>query len=126
MVADVQHFWATVPAGTAEAAPVTIAIAMPSRIPRTVRIRIPPGPSGTVGFVLAMNGTPIVPSNPGAWYVGDDEAFVWPLEGAPDSGAWEVIAYNTDTNPHTLQFTFTLDVIGTQTPSYPAVVDIAS
>lgn len=111
MVADVRHFAVTVTAGTPSSAPQTTDLVMPPRIVRGVRIRIPPGPLGTVGFALSMAGTAIIPSNAGAWYVGDDEAFEWPLDDQPDSGAWQVRAYNTDTNNHTLQFTFLLDLV---------------
>ena len=121
MVADVQHFAATIPANTPKATPVTLPISMPPRIVRAVRVRIPPGPEGTTGFALSMAGTAIIPSNAGAYYVGDDEAFVWPLDNQPDSGAWQVRGYNTDTNPHTIQFTFLLDL-----PQRPATGGLPS
>jgi hypothetical protein len=78
---------------------------------RAVRFRIPPGPLGTVGFNLAMAGTSILPSNRNSWYVGDDEAFDWPLDNQPDSGAWQFRAYNTDTFDHTIELTFLMDLV---------------
>jgi hypothetical protein len=114
MVDDVQHFSILIPAGTAIASPATTNLGMPPRKVRAVRFRIPPGPQGTVGFNLAMAGTSILPSNRNAWYVGDDEAFDWPLDNQPDSGAWQFRAYNTDTFDHTIELTFLMDLVQDQ------------
>lgn len=111
-----RHFTATIPASTPVASPVTVAIAVPPMIVRSVHWRVPHGPMGNLGWRLAMGGVQVLPS-PGAagtfagdqWIVANQEANTWYPEGAPDSGAWQVIGYNTGTNQHSVYLTFELD-----------------
>lgn len=112
MVAEIREFAVTVPAGTTAAAPQLTDLAMPARVVRSIRVRIPPGPRGNVGFRLAAAGTPIVPWNAGAWFVADDEVYDEPLDGMIDSGAWQCQAYNTGLVDHTLYIRFRLDTPG--------------
>ncbi len=109
MAREVRNYAVTVPAGTAQATPQVTALAMPARIVRRVRVRIPPGPFGVVGFALSMSGQRIVPWGDQQWFVGNDEALSWDLEGMPTSGAWQLQAYNTGNYAHTLYLTFELD-----------------
>lgn len=109
MAREVRNFAVTVPAGTAIASPQLTALDMPARIVRGVRIRIPPGPAGTVGFALASGGVPVLPWGSGQWIVGDNEAIEWDLEGQITSGSWQLRAYNTGVYAHTLYVTFRLD-----------------
>lgn len=117
MARDIRTFTATIPAGTAQATPVTVALAMPPRIVRHIDIRVPPGPSGLMGFALAAAGVPILPSNAGGWIITDDEAISWDVAGQITSGAWQLIGYNTGTQPHSIYLRFLLDVIGADTPA---------
>lgn len=112
MAAEIRNFRVAVPAGTLQANPQVTDLAMPAREVRSVRIRIPPGPAGLVGFALASAGTPVIPWGAGQWIVADDEVIDWPLEGQIDSGAWQLIAYNTGVFAHTLYVTFLLDLPG--------------
>jgi len=109
MAREVRNFAVTVAAATPIASPQLTALTMPSRIVRQVRVRIPPGPSGQVGFALASGGVPILPWGPGQWMIGDNEVITWDLEGQIDSGAWQLRAYNTGVYAHTLYVTFSLD-----------------
>jgi hypothetical protein len=109
MAREVRHYGVTIPAGTPIAAPTTTALTMPARIVRKVRIRIPPGPNGSVGFALASSGVPIIPWGPNQWFVADNEVIELPLEGQIDSGAWQLRGYNTGAYPHTIYLTFELD-----------------
>lgn len=117
MAAEVRSFQVTVPAGTAAASPQVTSLTMPSRIVRGVRVRIPPGPAGSVGWALGVSGQPILPWNAGAWIVADDEVIDWPLEGQPTTGAWELRAYNTGRWDHTLYLTFQLDPLSRLGPA---------
>jgi hypothetical protein len=110
MAAEIRQFNVTVPAGTAIAAPQVSSLAMPARIVDLIRIRVPPGPRGAVGFAFGMAGTRIIPFNAGAYVVADDEVLEWPLSGQPDSGAWQLFAYNLGANDHTLYITFHLEL----------------
>jgi hypothetical protein len=111
MAREVRTFTVLVPAGTAIATPQTTALAMPSRIVRSVRFRIPPGPSGSVGFRLASGGVQVIPWEPGTWLVMDGEAVEWPLEGQIETGAWQLQAYNVGRWDHTLYVTMLLDPV---------------
>lgn len=111
MAAEYRTFTVTVPAGTVQASPVTVALTMPARVVRSVRIRFPPGPNGTTGIRLGAAGVQLVPWNTGAWLVGNDEVIDWPLEGQIDSGAWQAFGYNTGVNAHTVYVTFGLDMV---------------
>lgn len=124
MAQEVRQFSVTVPHGTPQASPATFSLAMPARVVRKVRVRIPPGPQGTVGWALASAGTPILPWNAGAFVVANDEAIEWELAGQIDSGAWQLIAYNVGVFDHTLYVTFQLDLPGGQLAAVSAPIAI--
>lgn len=112
MAREVRAFAALIPAATPLATPVTIALTMPPRIVEAVRFRIPPGPSGNVGFALAASGVRIIPWGPNQWIVGDGEVIDWPLTDQIESGAWQLQGYNVGRWDHTIQVQFLLDVPG--------------
>ena len=99
---ELRTFEVTVPAGTAKTAPVTTALSMPSRIVDRLEVRIPPGPNGSVGWAFTMGGQRVFPFAKDTWVVADDETIPVPTEGAPDTGAWQLMAYNTGRWDHTL------------------------
>lgn len=110
MALEVQHFTATIPAGTPIATPVTVAIGMPARVVRQIDWRVPNGPMGVFGWQIAMNKVKVFPSGGDTWVIGNDEHGTWNVEGAPDSGAWQVIGYNTGANPHSVYLAFHVDL----------------
>jgi hypothetical protein len=127
MAREVRKFSVTVPHGTLQAAPATFACAFPPRIIREIQILVPPGPRGTVGFQIAQAGHQVFPTEPGQFFVTDDERIVWPIEGANTSGAWQVIAYNTGTFDHTLEVRFLVDLTtGAAEEAAPAFVESAT
>lgn len=111
MVAEIRTAQATIPAGTPQAAPVTVNVSFPDRIVRAVRWRVPRGPGGLMGWALTSDGVPVIPVTPGTWIVADGEADDWPLDGYPTAGNWQVTGYNTGVYPHTVYLTFLLDLI---------------
>lgn len=113
----VRTFAVLTPAGTAIATPLTTSLAMPSRLVRAVRIRVPPGPAGSVGFALVSGGQQVVPEEAGTYLVMDDEAVEWPLEEQIETGAWQLRSYNVGRWDHTLYLTFLLDPL----PARPGV-----
>jgi hypothetical protein len=117
MAQEVREFAVTVPAGTTIAAPLVTGIAFPERVVTAVSWRVPPGPSGRMGWALTSAGAPVIPIQRGAYIVTDNQADTWPLSGYLDSGNWSVTAYNTGVYPHTVYLTFLLDLIGTVEPS---------
>lgn len=110
MAYDIQRFAATIPAGTLQANPVTIGLTMPARIIRAVSIIVPPGPRGEVGFALAAAGIQYLPSNVNGFIVADNQRIDWSLDNVIESGAWQLVGYNTGLYPHTLQVIFQCDL----------------
>lgn len=106
--AEVREFTVTCPPGTAIAAPRLTNLAMPVRVVDAIRIRIPPGPNGFMGFAIGAAGQPIIPVGPANWIVGSDEVIQWELPDQIDSGAWQVQMYNTGIFPHTIYLQFTV------------------
>jgi hypothetical protein len=53
-----------------------------------------------------MGGVSIIPVNAGAWIVHDGDSTSSELAKLPNTGAWEVMGYNTGTFPHTIYVTF--------------------
>lgn len=92
----------TVPAGTAIAAPQTTALALRDATLERIEVKVPPGPSGLVGFALLHSGQQVIPFRVGDWIIADDETLDWTVESYPTGNKWSVRAYNLDIYPHTL------------------------
>lgn len=113
--AEVRSFQVTIPAGTPISAPFTQDIFFPVREVTSVHWKVPPGPSGLMGWRLTMSeGQAVIPTG-GGWIIADNTDQTWPLTGQPDSGAWEVTGYNTDIYPHTIYLDFLLDLVSDTT-----------
>lgn len=102
----IKHFAASILPGTAQASPVTVALAMPGRTVVGVRIRVPPGPRGLMGFRLTASGGPVIPEDPGQFLVADAEVFDWDLVDVPQGAAWQLQGYNTGAFAHTVYLDF--------------------
>lgn len=119
--AEVRSFAVTIPAGTSQASPFTEEINFPAREVVAVSWKVPPGPSGLMGWRLTMSGgQPVIPTG-GGWIVADDQSGTWPVTGMPDGGFWEVTGYNTGAFNHTVYIDFLLDLLGTGT-AQPALI----
>lgn len=95
-------------------------ISFPSREVIAVSWRVPPGPSGLMGWALTSAGTPVIPIQPGTYIVTDNQSATWNLEGYLDSGNWQLTGYNTGLYDHTVYLTFLLDLPGvTEAPPPP-------
>lgn len=99
----------TVTAGTAIAAPAVTALSLRDAVLDRLEIRVPPGPSGLVGFMLLHSGQQVIPFASGTWIVTDDEKIGWDLTGYPTGDKWSVSAYNLDVYSHTLYFRLLLN-----------------
>jgi hypothetical protein len=106
MPTSVQVFSATITAGTAQAAPMVVALNVIAGQIGLIRWRVPPGPRGHLGWQLTMGGVAVIPENLGAFIVADDEYDTIQVAGLPDSGAWQVTGYNTGTFNHTVYLDF--------------------
>lgn len=103
-----------VPAGTPKAAPLQFSLAFAPQVVDEVEIVVPPGPRGEVGFQLGTSGSQIIPATPGQYEVTDNEVIHWPLDGQMDSGAWQLIAYNTGQFNHTIGVRFLTSILPSQ------------
>jgi hypothetical protein len=106
-VADsVQFFAATITAGTAAASPMTVTLSVLPGVINAIHWRVPPGPRGLLGWQLAMGGVNVIPEQSGVYIIADNDEDTITVSGLPDSGAWQVIGYNTGTYNHTIYLSF--------------------
>lgn len=111
MAAEVRQFNVLIPHGTTAANPLVTDCSFPVREVSGIRVRVPPGPRGEVGFKLGSGSVPIIPDNQGNWIITDDDTLQFDLTDQHNSGSWDLIAYNTGTYDHTLYITFLLDLV---------------
>lgn len=116
---EVRQFQVSTPPGTLASAPLITPLTLGVRDVTHVRVRVPPGPRGNLGWALAMAGTQVIPVNVGQWIIGDDETIEWDLAGYPNSGAWQLWTYNTGNWPHLVLLTFSLALVN---PAGPPVL----
>lgn len=100
MAAEVHQFTCVIPAGTAKSSPVTFAIGLPNYEVESIDVEVPPGPSGLMGFQIAVSGQQWIPWEAGQYITWDNRAVSWTLVDQPNLGAWQVIGYNTDVYAH--------------------------
>lgn len=108
--AEVRSFVATCPINTPIAVPVVVPLPMPPRSVTKIRVRIPPGPNGSMGFALGSSGGTLIPAGAGNWIVGDNETYEFTQDGGITSGAWEVHMYNLGLFPHSIYITFDVEL----------------
>lgn len=103
-VSQVQPFALTVPANTPISSPVNLQMNLLPLDIVWLEWRVPPGPRGDVGFYFGSHGAPIIPygSGPLPWIITDDEGAHWDLVDQPNSGDWNLVAYNIGLRPHTI------------------------
>ena len=100
-----------IPANTPVGAPVHFPLQFPSADVERIDVRIPPGPSGTVGFAIWYGGGNFIPDTNGTWIIANDQYIQWPLDDAPNGGNWDIVCYNVDVLPHTVYFFFNVNNI---------------
>lgn len=115
----------TVTANTPISAPQHFPLQFPSANVDRIEVRVPPGPSGLVGFSINQGGGNYIPQGNGNWIIADDEPLAWPTDGAPNNGNWEVVAYNTDVINHTLYVRFLIsDIVLVSVPQSSGMVGL--
>jgi hypothetical protein len=103
----VYEFQPLTPAGTAQNAPNTVAMTIPSLEVQFIEWKVPPGPQGNLGWQLWYSGALVIPQN-GTWVVTDNESGKWEIDELPTTGAWQFKGYNTGTYDHTVYLRFLL------------------
>jgi hypothetical protein len=64
-----------------------------------------------MGWRFTMGTIQVVPVNKGAWLIRDGSAGGNELSRLPDSGAWEVTAYNLGNLAHTLYVSYYANIV---------------
>lgn len=98
-----------IPAGTPIAAPVSALLFAQRADIQEIEVRVPPGPSGLVGFSFWHSSRQVIPAIDNTWVITDDETIRWPLAGYSVNPNWTIRAYNLDVYPHTLYVRVLLD-----------------
>jgi|SRR5579863_1249005 len=125
MAREVRKYTATIPANTPVSSPYAVPIVFPFRVVRTIEWSIPPGAQGVMGWQVAMGGVQVIPTGSDLWIVGDGTGGTFSLDGYPDSGAWQVLGYNTGVYAHSIFLVFHLDLIPTPKPPRTVVSPLA-
>lgn len=108
MASEVRSFEQTIPPGTPKASPVTLDMSFDPMDVVTIHVSVPAGPNGNVGLQIASAGSQLIPLNQGEWLVPNNVEMEWSPTDAPNSGSWQLVAYNTGTYPHTVWVRFTV------------------
>jgi len=95
---------------------------LPERIIRRIDVRIPPGPSGNVGFAIYCSLEQVIPYAQGEYIIADDEYLVWELDDYITTGSWQVGGYNIGYYDHTIYLRFHCDPV--QVPTSPSTTPI--
>lgn len=106
MATELRAYSVTIPAGTLQAAPVTIDVSFEPRVTDRIEWHQPRGASGLVGWRLTSGGAAVVPKNQGAYIISDGTSGTWELTELHDSGKWEVTAYNLGSFAHAVNVRF--------------------
>lgn len=117
MAVEIRPFTVTIPAGTTIASGFTASMQFPARIVTQIDVRIPPGPRGEVGFGIGTGGIIVVPYGGTDFIVTDDQYLSFPVENTLESGAWELLGYNTGAYDHTLRVYFHCQLVVTAAPT---------
>lgn len=93
----------TIPAGTAQGAFVPVTLTLPDIYVEAIHWRVPPGPSGLMGFQITSAGSVIIPWTGNALFiVADDEHDDVAVGDEVSASQLQVNGYNSDTFPHTV------------------------
>lgn len=124
MADRIEPFTITVPAGTLQSAHAEFPLNFADGRVDRLEIRVPPGPSGLVGFRVAHSGQSVIPYSGSEWIVADNEYLDWDTDNYPVGNAWEVWAYNEDVYPHALYFRFHITEVVALAPITQAPISI--
>jgi hypothetical protein len=103
MATRIEVFDVTIPAGTAQATPVTVSLPFDDGELERIEMRWPPGPAGLVGLRIRHSSQVVIPYSVNSWVVSDDEPIYWNVSGYPATDKWDVLGYNLGVYPHTIQ-----------------------
>ena len=95
----------TTDSGTAIDSPLVTDIDLPTIWLTSIRVRMPPGPLGNLGFAFYNADAQIIPYSTGqTWVIGDDE--IWDFDYDAEVGIQlQLWTYNTGSYDHELLYT---------------------
>lgn len=115
----------TIPANTPVASPVSLNMPLGLSEVRSIRVVVPPGPNGLVGFQILASFSPAYPVDANDWYVLNDYVLVIDVSSKINSGQWSMQAYNTDVYDHILRVYFDYDyVVYSPSPALSPIVSV--
>lgn len=120
-----RQFDVTIPTGTTKAAPTVTDVSFPPFVVAQIRVLVPPGPNGVMGFQILSGGQQFLPWNLGEWLVTSNERLIFAADQWPDTGDWQIAGYNTGLYSHTIYVTFELTPLAIAEAG-PAAVDLAA
>jgi hypothetical protein len=112
-------FVVTIPPSTPSSAPLTTNLAVGTDPVVRIRWRVPPGPRGHMSFAIAQSGVFVIPSQLGAYITADNEFDDFTSQDLPETGAWQLIGFNTGTFAHSVYLQFFTDPAA-NLPAIPA------
>lgn len=117
MSVQVRTFSPTIPANTPIATPFTMAMTFAAMNVDRIRVKIPPGPRGNMGFAIGSSGQAVIPYQAGQWIIADNDLLLFELDDYWNSGSWEFFGYNLGQFAHTVYITFELSLVPQPTTS---------
>lgn len=106
MADRIEWFDVSVAAGTAKASAVEVSTAFTDGVVERIELTIPDGHSGLTGIAFLQAHQQVIPHTSGAYAVGNDVEFNWPVSNFLDNGSWSVKVFNTDVFSHIFHIRF--------------------
>jgi hypothetical protein len=123
---EIHAFTVTIPAGTPIDALYVESLPLNLYSVTQIDLNVPPGPSLTMGFYLALSGQQWIPWEQGQFIVRDNWDAQYPLTNQPTSSGWELHGYNLGVYDHSVTVTFHLDAVADPSPSPSPTLVIAT
>lgn len=132
MATEVHQFSVTIPAGTPIDSPFTDELGQANYEIESVDVEVPPGPSGLVGFYIALDEQQWIPWEMGEYIIWDNRTESWQTEDQTVNSGWEITGYNLGQYDHTITVRFHTNPIPVATVDpnasniYPTVTIIST
>lgn len=101
-IGRIYYLEAVVSPNTPIASPASFTWPLEDNYLERIDVRIPPGPSGAMGFRILWSQQQIVPWGNYSWLIANDEEIPWKADTAISASGLVVQAYNLGNFPHTI------------------------